>query len=75
MYRIQLRGIDGSVHAALPEELVEHLHASDGDVLYALERNGEIILAPYDPEFNAVMEAYDEIRRTFGNALRELAKS
>ena len=72
MYRIVLRRIGGSVGAALPREMMERC-VRDGDAL-AIERDGEHVPTPYDPELDQTIEAFEEIRREFRNAFRELAK-
>lgn len=74
MHKIALRRIGGSLGATFPKEMMERLHVSEGDVLYAVERNGEYVLTPLDPDFEETMEAFEEIRREFRNAFRELAK-
>lgn len=74
MYKIQLRKIGGSVGATFPKEMMERMRLGEGDALYAVERNGEYVLTPYDPDFDETMQAFEEVRREFRNAFRELAK-
>jgi len=44
------------------------------DELFVVEREDGLLLTPYDPKFEKVMEAYDVISRKYRNTLRELAK-
>ncbi|HEU0054025.1 MAG TPA: hypothetical protein VFQ39_12655 [Longimicrobium sp.] len=74
MYKIALRRIGGSVGGTFPKDMMERMRVGDGDTLYVIERNGEYVLTPYDPEFMQSMDAFEEIRREFRNAFHELAK-
>lgn len=71
---IQLRKMGGSVGTVFPKELLDRMHVGDGDTLYVIERNGEFVLTPYDPDFEETMQAFEEVRREFRNAFRELAR-
>ena len=42
--------------------------------MFAMERNGEFVLTPFDPDFDVTMQAFEEVRKEFRNAFRELAK-
>ena len=74
MHKIQLRRIGGSVGTTFPKEMMDAMRVGDGDVLYAVERDGEYVLTPYDPDFKEAMEIYERGARKYRNALRELAK-
>lgn len=57
-----------------PKEVMERLNMKEGDELFVVEREDGLLLTPYDPKFEKVMEAYDVISRKYRNTLRELAK-
>lgn len=75
MYRtMTLRRIGGSLGGTLPKEVTERLNVGEGDKLFVVEREDGILLTPFDPDFAEAMEQFDEIRREFRNAFRELAR-
>lgn len=74
MQKLKIRKIGNSLGAILPNETLASLHLKEGDVVYLIEEKDGVKLTPYDPEFEAAMEAFEEGRRTFRNALHELAK-
>ena len=47
---------------------------TEGDTLYVTETPDGIQLSAYDPDFETVMAAADDITRRYRNALKELAK-
>jgi hypothetical protein len=47
---------------------------SSGDQVYAHANSDGVHLTPYDPDFDAAMEAFGRTRRKYRNALRKLAK-
>ena len=71
---ITLRRIGGSLGSTFPKEIVDRLNVAEGDKLFVVEREDGILLTPYDPKFDKVMEAYEVLSRKYRNALRELAK-
>jgi len=54
--------------------MLDALHLAEGDLVYASTNNNGVHLTPYDPEFDAAMEAFGRTRRKYRNALRKLAK-
>jgi putative addiction module antidote len=73
--KLKVRRIGNSLGVILPKEEFERLGVKEGDALYVVEAPGVgISLTPYDPDFEAAMEAYEQTRRRYRNALRELAK-
>ncbi|MES9880107.1 MAG: AbrB/MazE/SpoVT family DNA-binding domain-containing protein [Sedimenticola sp.] len=74
MHALKLRKIGSSVGVILPKEMLERMHLKEGDKLYADENRTGFHLSPYDPEFEAAMEAFGRTRRKYRNALHELAK-
>jgi putative addiction module antidote len=71
---IKVRKIGNSLGLILPKEAADRLHVGEDDTLhYVVDQDG-LHLTPYDPEFDAAMEAFDGTRRRYRNALRALAK-
>ncbi len=71
---LKVRKIGNSLGLILPKEAADRLHVGEDDTLhYVVDRDG-LHLTPYDPEFDAAMEAFEETRRKYRNALRALAK-
>ena len=72
--KIKVRKIGNSLGLILPKDVVEQLRvAEDDSVHYVVDRDG-LHLTPFDPDFDAAMEAFGETRRKYRNALRALAK-
>ena len=71
---ITLRQAGGSVTATLPKDIAERLHLGPGDKVYAIETEDGVLLTPYDPHFDAAMQAFEEVRRQYRNTLRKLAE-
>ena len=74
MYRLTVQRIGDSLGVTLPEEMAERLQVGEGDLVYAVGRDGAFVLMPHDTEFEETMEAFEEVRREFRDAFRELAK-
>ena len=71
---VKIRKIGNSLGLILPKEAADRLHVGEDDTLhYVVDQEG-LHLTPYDPDFDAAMEAFDETRRKYRNALRSLAK-
>lgn len=74
MQALKLRKIGNSVGVILPKEALDAMRIKEGDTLYISTSAEGMQLSPYDPEFEAAMEAFEGTRRQYRNALRELAK-
>lgn len=74
MHTLKLRKIGSSVGVILPKEMLEALHLSEGDQIFADATPDGLQLTPYDPEFEAAMEAFGRTRKKYRNALHQLAK-
>ncbi|OYW51922.1 MAG: transcriptional regulator [Rhizobiales bacterium 17-65-6] len=74
MVALKLGRIGNSVGAVFPKEALARMNVDQGDVLYLTEAPGGYRLTPYEPQFEAQMEAARRIMKTRRNALRELAK-
>jgi putative addiction module antidote len=72
--QLKIRKIGNSLGATFPKEVLDKLQVAEGDTVYVTETPDGVQLTAYDPEFESVMEAADEVTRRYRNALRELAK-
>ena len=71
---VKLRKIGNSLGFILPKEVADKLHVGEGDTLHVTTDADGARLTPYDPDFEAAMEAFGQTRRRYRNALRALAK-
>jgi putative addiction module antidote len=71
---IILRQAGGSVTATLPKDIADRLNVGPGDKVFAIETENGVLLTPYDPAFDAALEAFDQVRRQYRNTLRKLAE-
>lgn len=74
MATLKLRKVGSSVGVIIPKEMLDTLHLTEGDQVFASANNDGLHLTPYDPDFDAAMEAFSSTRRKYRNALRKLAK-
>lgn len=74
MKKLKLRKIGNSVGVILPKELLEGMQVQEGDELIATEDPDGVRLTPYDRDFADALEAFQETRRNYRNALRELGR-
>ena len=75
MVQLKIRRFGNSLGVVLPREVIERLHASDGEKLFLIEsEGGEYRLTPYDPEFEQKISKAEEIMNRYRNTLRALAK-
>lgn len=72
--KLKLRKIGNSLGATFPKEILEKLQVEEGDTIYVTQTPDGVQLTAYDPEFEEVMQAAEEVTRRYRNALRELAK-
>jgi putative addiction module antidote len=74
MVRIKLRKIGNSIGVILPKEATSRLRVDEGDTLLLTETPDGIQLTPYDADFEAAMQAFEQTRKKYRNTLRKLAK-
>ena len=74
MRALKLRKIGTSVGVILPKEILEKLNLAEGDQVFANTNQNSLQLTPYDPEFEAAMQAFGRTRKKYRNALRRLSK-
>ena len=74
MFKVKVRKIGNSLGAILPIEVAARLRVKEGDSLSVTETPDGIELSPYDPDFEAAMEAFERGSVRYRNAMRRLAK-
>jgi len=74
MVELKVRKLGNSLGVTLPAQAAQVLGVKEGDKLYLTETPEGYRLTPYDPEFEATMEAAEDFMKRYRNALRELAK-
>jgi len=71
---MKLRKVGGSLGIIIPKDEVDRMHLKEGDELFGLPDDDGLRLQARDPLFERKMKAFENTRRQFRNALRELAK-
>ena len=71
---LKLRKIGNSLGFIFPKEMRDTLRVHEGDQLFSTFTDQGIQLTPYDPDFEAAMEAFEHTRHQYRNALKQLAK-
>jgi len=74
MFVLKVRRVGNSAALTLPKEVLAKLRVREGDKLVLTEGKEGLYITPYDETFADAMKAYEETRRTYRNALRELGK-
>jgi putative addiction module antidote len=74
MFKIKVRKIGNSLGAILPGDVAARLRVKEGGHLFMTETANGIQLSPFDPDFEAVMSAFEQGRKRYRNALRRLSK-
>ncbi len=74
MIEVKVRKVGNSLGAILPAKLAARLRVKEGDSLSITETPDGIHLSPYDPDFDAAMEAFERGRTRYRNALRRPPK-
>lgn len=64
----------GSLGTTLPKAMTDRLKLGPGDKAHAVETEAGILLTPYDPGFQRVMEIEEATSKQYPDALRELAR-
>ena len=75
MVELKVRKFGNSLGVVLPKEVINRLHAADGEPLFLNEGpDGGYQLTPYDPGFEKKMAKADDIINRYRNTLHALAK-
>jgi len=69
----KLRKIGNSIGVTFPKEILDKLDLKEGDTMNIVLTTEGIKLTAFDPNFEAVIEAYKEGKAKYRNAMRKLA--
>jgi len=72
--KLKITPIGNSFGVILPKEALAKLKLTGGDAVFLTETPDGFRITPYDPEFEAQMNAAKQVMKKRRNALRELAK-
>jgi putative addiction module antidote len=75
MHELKIRRIGNSLGVTLPREALARLKVAEGERIFLTETPDGFSLTPYDETFKAAMDAFEEGRGRYRNALRELART
>lgn len=70
---IKVRKIGGSLAVVLPKTLTEELSLAEGDELYVDVSKDGFTATPYDPSFDAALEAARAFMHEYRDAFKALA--
>ena len=73
-YPLKIRRVGNSLGVTLPKDALKMLGVGEGDKIILTDAPEGFRVTPYDETFEKTMEAFDEGRKKYRNALRELAK-
>jgi putative addiction module antidote len=74
MIQLKVRRIGNSYGVVLPKEVLSKLGVGENDLLFLTRTAQGVALTPYDPNLADAIRVFEEGRRRYRNALRELAK-
>lgn len=74
MVKLKIRRVGNSAAITLPKEVLARLHVQEGDTLVLTEGKEGYYVTPYDATFADALEAFEETRRKYRNAFRELSR-
>ncbi len=74
MTKLKVRRIGNSLGTILPTDVLQRLRVAEGDELFVVEDQDGVRLTPYNPEFDEALDAFEEGRKQYRNALRKLAE-
>ena len=72
--KMKLRKVGGSLGIIIPKDEIERMHLKEGDELFGIPEDDGLRIQARDPAFERKLKAFENTRRQFRNALRELAK-
>jgi putative addiction module antidote len=72
MFTLKIRRVGNSAAVTLPKEVLAKLRVREGDTIVLTEGKEGLYITPYDETFVKAMKAFEETRRRYRNALREL---
>jgi putative addiction module antidote len=73
-YMVKVTTVGSSAGIVLPKELLTKLNIKKGDTLYVTETPDGLQLTPYNADFDATMQAAQDIMRRYRDTLKKLAE-
>jgi putative addiction module antidote len=74
MDTLKIRKVGNSLGTTFPKEIASRFNLAEGDTLFVTETHDGICLTPYNPDFDAAMQAFELTRKKYRTALRQLAE-
>jgi len=74
MFKLKIRRVGNSAGVTLPKQVLAALRVREGDSLVLTESPDGFRLTPYGTEIEDELKVFEEGRRKYRRALRELAK-
>ena len=75
MVELKVRKFGNSLGVVLPKEVINRLHATEGERLFLIEAaDGDYRLTPHDPDFEKKMAKAEDIISRYRNTLHALSK-
>lgn len=74
MFVLKVRRVGNSAAVTLPKEALARLRVREGDQLVLSEDRNGFHITPYDETFVDALKAFEETRRKYRNALRDLSQ-
>jgi putative addiction module antidote len=74
MQALKLRAVGGSTGVILPKELLTHLHAQEGQEVYAIETPEGVTLTTLDPRVKKQVELGEAFMDRYRDTFAALAK-
>ena len=72
--KLKVTTIGNSTGVILPKDILEKLHVSKGDTLFAIETSRGFEISPFDPVVARQMEVAEKVMREDREVLRKLAE-
>lgn len=74
VYQLKIRRIGNSLGVVIPKAALQELDVSEGDIICLTSAPDGFRVTQQEQEFSDQIDAFEEGRKRYRNALRELAK-
>ena len=71
--RVKLRRTGNSLSTTWPKEVLARMNVKEGDELHLIETQHGVMVTPYDPKLEKILEAARRIMARDRHALKDLA--
>jgi len=65
--------VDGELRVAVSEEMLKHRRLQEGDRVHVIESSNGILIVPFDDDFEAAMQLYEEGADAYDDLLRQFS--